>query len=113
MVEDNDGRANKLDLHKLTATIRSNTCWGLLLMLLAIHIVTDGLRALAESCPCHGWCHDGSTSSKTFKDMWKRSRFACPMAGRRGVELAHGVLFGLLDELVDTKLAELTRAILL
>ena len=78
----------------MTEAVRDASFWEYLGMLLRVARVIDHLEHWMEACPCHFKAPDNSDplyGNKAF-----RTRYSCPMAGRRAPELAAGCL----DELV-------------
>ena len=91
---DDSGEAREMQVPLMTEAVRDASFWEYLGMLLRVARVIDRLEHWMEACPCHFKAPDNSDplyGNKAF-----RTRYSCPMAGRRAPELAAGCL----DELV-------------
>ena len=115
-----------LETALITSSIRDKKWWVYTHMVFMLHKWADTVGKWAEGCACHFWLRSGKNSDG--QDMPAHSRelllsatrtlvppydvsdgpdFQCPLAGRRGVELACGELNSHLRSVTSNFLAEL------
>ena len=115
-----------LETALITSSIRDKKWWVYTHMVLILHNWADAFGKWAEGCGCHFWLRSGKNSDG--EDMPAQScelllsairtlappfdtcdgpGFQCPLAGRRGVELACGELSSHLKRITSTFLTEL------
>ncbi len=122
---DEDDREN-LNLTVLTDAIRNPRWWGYTRMLWALHSWTAKLESWAEDCSCHSFLRPerGRHGKATATDVAIRSEtcrrdmldnvavrggpvfdgpvFACPLRGKRAVELARGSMADTMSRLAES-----------
>jgi hypothetical protein len=122
---DEEDKTN-LNFGLLTEAIRSVQWWAYSRMIRALHRCTGDLEGWAEGCPCHYFLQpfrggvggrerivpaaarrlDGERRALGFERGQfagtDGSMFACPMRGKRAVELARGVVTDLIAEFVQS-----------
>ncbi|CAE7909467.1 retm [Symbiodinium microadriaticum] len=103
-----EDRQSFVKASRMTEVVASSCFWEYMAMLLRLARVLDHAEHWMEACPCHYRQISGSsplTSNTIF-----RTRYSCPMAGRRAPELASGALQGVLDEAFRSQQTELLLA---
>ena len=96
------------DAELMTATVRDNTWWQYLRMLLHVSRVVEHMEHWMEACPCHYRKPDNAAPLSGNQAF--RTRYACPMAGRRAPELAAGALDEIIQEEFRAQRVELLLA---
>ena len=103
--EDRDSFA---DGSKMSEAVSSPCWWEYLCMIIRLGRVVDHLEHWFEACPCHYRTvpESASLSGNTIF----RTRYSCPLAGRRAPELAAGALDDVVQQTLQTQHAELLMA---
>ena len=97
---------DRLNVELLTSTIQSGRWWALSHMMHALNSWADGVASWCEGCQCHYWLHGFHEAGRPVANnahvrfaqalaalpiqASDGATFACPLRGRRAVELACG-----------------------